>query len=159
MFGQKRVILPYLLLLKNELNGDDAKNLIANGCVAVSEGANIPSTPEAIEVFKKAKSLCSGKSSQCGGGVATSGLEMTQNSIEWTLVKRSGQKIKRYYERYSRKLREIWKQKPMAMSTMKGSQYRWIMKVAKAMMAQVLSKKLFIFVFDVALFIGLHQYQ
>ena len=58
---------------QNELNGDDAKNLIANGCVAVSEGANMPSTPEAIEVFQKAKILYAPGKAANAGGVATSG--------------------------------------------------------------------------------------
>lgn len=71
---------------QNELSGDDAKKLVANGCICVSEGANMPSTPEAIEVFHKAKVLFSPGKASNAGGVATSGLEMSQNSMKlnWT---------------------------------------------------------------------------
>jgi glutamate dehydrogenase (NADP+) len=67
---------------QNELNGDDAKALVANGCICVGEGANMPSTPEAIEVFHKAKILFSPGKASNAGGVATSGLEMSQNSMK-----------------------------------------------------------------------------
>ncbi|MFN8775307.1 MAG: NADP-specific glutamate dehydrogenase [Flavobacteriales bacterium] len=66
---------------QNELNGDDAKVLVSNGCVAVAEGANMPSTPEAIEVFLHNKVLFSPGKASNAGGVATSGLEMSQNSL------------------------------------------------------------------------------
>lgn len=71
---------------QNELNGDEAKTLVDNGCICVSEGANMPSTPEAIEVFQKAKILFSPGKASNAGGVATSGLEMSQNSLRlsWT---------------------------------------------------------------------------
>lgn len=66
---------------QNELNGEDAKTLIANGVICVSEGANMPSTPEAIERFLQAKILFSPGKASNAGGVATSGLEMSQNSL------------------------------------------------------------------------------
>jgi glutamate dehydrogenase (NADP+) len=66
---------------QNELNGDDAKVLVANGCNCVAEGANMPSTPEAIEVFLEKKILFSPGKASNAGGVATSGLEMSQNSL------------------------------------------------------------------------------
>lgn len=71
---------------QNELNGDEAKTLIDNGCMCVAEGANMPSTPEAIEVFDEAKILFSPGKASNAGGVATSGLEMSQNSLRmsWT---------------------------------------------------------------------------
>ncbi len=71
---------------QNELNEDEAKTLIANGCICVSEGANMPSTPEAIEAFLKAKILFAPGKASNAGGVATSGLEMSQNSLRlsWT---------------------------------------------------------------------------
>lgn len=71
---------------QNELDGDDAAKLIANGCFCVTEGANMPSTPEAIEVFQSARILYSPGKASNAGGVATSGLEMTQNSMrqKWT---------------------------------------------------------------------------
>jgi glutamate dehydrogenase/leucine dehydrogenase len=71
---------------QNELNGDDAKTLLANGCKCVSEGANMPSTAEAVEAFLKAKILYAPGKASNAGGVATSGLEMSQNSqrLAWT---------------------------------------------------------------------------
>ena len=71
---------------QNELNGEEAKMLIDNGCMCVSEGANMPSTPEAIEAFHNAKILFAPGKASNAGGVATSGLEMSQNSlrINWT---------------------------------------------------------------------------
>jgi glutamate dehydrogenase (NADP+) len=66
---------------QNELNGDEAKALVANGVIAVAEGANMPSTPEAIEVFDHARVMFSPGKASNAGGVATSGLEMSQNSL------------------------------------------------------------------------------
>jgi len=71
---------------QNEINGKDAQNLIKNGVYVVSEGANMPSTPEAVEVFVKEKILFGPGKAANAGGVATSGLEMSQNSqrLSWT---------------------------------------------------------------------------
>lgn len=71
---------------QNELDLDGAKALIANGCIAVAEGANMPSTPEAVEAFKAAGVLFGPAKAANAGGVATSGLEMSQNSMRmsWT---------------------------------------------------------------------------
>jgi glutamate dehydrogenase (NADP+) len=71
---------------QNELNGDEAKALLANGVICVAEGANMPSTPEAIEAFQKAGILFAPGKASNAGGVATSGLEMSQNSLRlsWT---------------------------------------------------------------------------
>ena len=69
---------------QNELNGDEARTLVANGCVAVSEGANMPSTPDAIRIFQQHKLLFAPGKAANAGGVATSGLEMTQNSMRIT---------------------------------------------------------------------------
>jgi glutamate dehydrogenase (NADP+) len=67
---------------QNELNGEDAENLLKNGCMCVSEGANMPCTPEAIELFHKNKILFAPGKAANAGGVATSGLEMSQNSLK-----------------------------------------------------------------------------
>jgi len=67
---------------QNELDGKDAEMLVKNGCICVGEGANMPSTPEAIAVFHKNKILFSPGKASNAGGVATSGLEMTQNSMK-----------------------------------------------------------------------------
>jgi glutamate dehydrogenase (NADP+) len=66
---------------QNELQAADAMNLISNGCMVVAEGANMPSTPEAIEAFQAAKVLFAPGKASNAGGVATSGLEMSQNSL------------------------------------------------------------------------------
>jgi len=66
---------------QNEVDGNDAKTLVKNGCFVVSEGANMPSTPEAVEVFQKARILFAPGKAANAGGVATSGLEMSQNSM------------------------------------------------------------------------------
>ncbi len=71
---------------QNEIDGDDAKTLLKNGCRVVAEGANMPSTPEAVEQFLAAKILYGPGKAANAGGVATSGLEMAQNSmrVSWT---------------------------------------------------------------------------
>jgi glutamate dehydrogenase (NADP+) len=71
---------------QNELDGKEAKLLVKNGCICVAEGANMPSTPEAIEVFLSNKILFAPGKASNAGGVATSGLEMSQNSLRlsWT---------------------------------------------------------------------------
>ena len=71
---------------QNEINESDAKALVKNGCIAVGEGANMPTTPEGVEVFQKAKILYAPGKASNAGGVATSGLEMSQNSmrLSWT---------------------------------------------------------------------------
>jgi len=71
---------------QNEINEEDAKTLISNGCIAVTEGANMPSTPEAVDVYITSKILFGPGKASNAGGVATSGLEMSQNSLRlsWT---------------------------------------------------------------------------
>jgi glutamate dehydrogenase (NADP+) len=84
-WGEKcQIALP--CATQNELNGDDAKMLVKNGVMAVAEGANMPSTPEAIEVFLENEILFAPGKASNAGGVATSGLEMSQNSLRlsWT---------------------------------------------------------------------------
>jgi glutamate dehydrogenase (NADP+) len=71
---------------QNEIDENDAKALVKNGCIAIGEGANMPSIPAAVEVFQKAKILYAPGKASNAGGVATSGLEMSQNSmrLSWT---------------------------------------------------------------------------
>ena len=90
MEGQRVWSIPCDIALpcatQNELDGEDAKTLVANGCKAVAEGANMPSTPEAIEVFQGSGILYAPGKASNAGGVATSALEMSQNSqrLSWT---------------------------------------------------------------------------
>jgi glutamate dehydrogenase (NADP+) len=69
---------------QNEINGKDAANLVKNGCYVVSEGANMPTTPEGINVFVDEKILYGPGKAANAGGVAVSGLEMTQNSLRYS---------------------------------------------------------------------------
>lgn len=66
---------------QNEISGEDARALVKNGCIAIGEGANMPTTPEGISVFQQARILYAPGKAANAGGVATSGLEMTQNSM------------------------------------------------------------------------------
>lgn len=122
---------------QNELTGDDAEILVKNGCFAVSEGANMPSTPEAIEVFLKNKILYAPGKAANAGGVSVSGLEMTQNSIKLSWSR----------EEVDQKLNDIMKSIHDAcvkygteadgyVNYVKGANIAGFMKVAKAMMAQ-----------------------
>lgn len=69
---------------QNELDGDNAQTLVDHGCMCVVEGANMPSTPEAIRIFQQHKLLYAPGKAANAGGVATSGLEMCQNSMRLT---------------------------------------------------------------------------
>ncbi|MHB8839375.1 MAG: NADP-specific glutamate dehydrogenase, partial [Gemmatimonadaceae bacterium] len=68
---------------QNELDGNDAAELVKNGCIAVVEGANMPSTPEAVEAFQKGGVMFAPGKAANAGGVAVSGLEMSQNSMRY----------------------------------------------------------------------------
>lgn len=122
---------------QNELNGDDAEALVKNGCIAVSEGANMPSTPEAIEVFQKNKILYAPGKAANAGGVATSGLEMTQNSmrLSWTREE-VDQKLQRIMNDIHEACVQYGTEADGYVNYVKGANIAGFMKVAKAMMAQ-----------------------
>ncbi len=69
---------------QNEISGKNAEAMVKNGCVCVSEGANMPSTPEAVDIFQEYKILYGPGKAANAGGVATSGLEMSQNSMRFS---------------------------------------------------------------------------
>ncbi len=122
---------------QNELNEDDARALIANGCIAVSEGANMPSTPGAIEVFQQAKILYAPGKAANAGGVATSGLEMTQNSIRLNWSREEvDQKLKSIMKDIHEQCVKYGKQPDGYINYVNGANIAGFMKVAKAMMAQ-----------------------
>ena len=79
---EQKVDIALPCAIQNELNEEDAKKLVANGCICISEGANMPCTPEAIEVIQDNKLLYGPGKAANAGGVATSGLEMSQNSMK-----------------------------------------------------------------------------
>jgi glutamate dehydrogenase (NADP+) len=122
---------------QNELNEDDAKKLVENGCTCVCEAANMPCTPEAIEIFLEHKILYAPGKAANAGGVATSGLEMSQNSMKLNWPK----------EEVDRRLHEIMKNIHNAcvssgkeqngyVNYMKGANIAGFMKVANAMLDQ-----------------------
>ena len=122
---------------QNEINGDDAKKLIANGVMAVSEGANMPSTPEAIKVFQEAKILYAPGKAANAGGVSVSGLEMTQNAqkLSWSSEEVDA-KLKSIMQNIHEQCVKYGKQADGYTNYVKGANVAGFMKVAKAMMAQ-----------------------
>lgn len=122
---------------QNELNGDDAKMLVANGCIAVSEGANMPSTPEAVEVFIHNKILYGPGKAANAGGVSVSGLEMTQNSIKLSWTKEEvDEKLKQIMFDIHQSCLKYGTESDGFVNYVKGANIAGFMKVAKAMMAQ-----------------------
>ncbi len=122
---------------QNELNGEDAKQLIDNGCMCVSEGANMPSTPEAIHEFQKGKILFAPGKASNAGGVATSGLEMSQNSlrISWTREEVDS-RLKDIMEDIHDSCLEYGKNDDGSIDYIKGANIAGFVKVADAMLAQ-----------------------
>lgn len=122
---------------QNELTGDDAETLIKNGCIAVSEGANMPSTPEAVEVFLKNKILYAPGKAANAGGVSTSGLEMTQNSmrLSWTREE-VDEKLQRIMSDIHEACVKYGTEADGYVNYVKGANIAGFMKVAKAMISQ-----------------------
>lgn len=122
---------------QNELNGDHARQLIANGVMAVSEGANMPSTPEAIEVFQDAKILYAPGKAANAGGVSVSGLEMSQNSLRYNWSSEEvDNKLKSIMKNIHEACVKYGTQPDGYVNYVKGANVAGFMKVAKAMMAQ-----------------------
>ena len=121
---------------QNELNEKDAKTLISNGCICVSEGANMPCNPDAIKIFKSNKILYAPGKASNAGGVAVSGLEMAQNSLRYSWSR----------EEVDAKLKEIMNEIHSSCLTHgqekdwvnyeKGANIAGFIKVADAMLAQ-----------------------
>ena len=122
---------------QNELNGDEARTLVANGCVAVSEGANMPTTPEAIQVFLENKLLYVPGKAANAGGVATSGLEMCQNAqkISWTREE-VDQKLKEIMQSIHAQCVKYGTQPDGYVNYVKGANVAGFIKVARAIMDQ-----------------------
>ena len=122
---------------QNELNGEEAKQLIDNGCMCVSEGANMPSTPEAIHEFQKGEILFAPGKASNAGGVATSGLEMSQNSlrISWTREEVDS-RLKDIMEDIHDSCVEYGKNDDGSIDYIKGANIAGFVKVADAMLAQ-----------------------
>ena len=122
---------------QNELHKDDAKTLLNNGCICVSEGANMPSTIEAVHTFQKAKILYAPGKASNAGGVATSGLEMSQNSlrINWTRAE-VDEKLKEIMSNIHDSCIEYGKGEDGYIDYVKGANIAGFVKVADAMLAQ-----------------------
>lgn len=122
---------------QNEINGDEAKMLIDNGCMAVAEGANMPCTPEAVTAFHNAKLLFAPGKASNAGGVATSGLEMSQNSLRlnWTREEVDG-KLKEIMNDIHEACIKHGKEADGHIDYVKGANIAGFVKVAEAMLAQ-----------------------
>ncbi|MCF8321651.1 MAG: NADP-specific glutamate dehydrogenase [Flavobacterium sp.] len=122
---------------QNELNQEEASLLVANGCMCVTEGANMPTTPEAILVFQKAKLLFSPGKASNAGGVATSGLEMSQNSLRlsWT-AQEVDTKLKEIMLNIHASCMKHGKDTSGYVDYVKGANIAGFVKVADAMLAQ-----------------------
>ncbi len=122
---------------QNELNGEQADALLKNGCICVVEGANMPTTPEAIAKFQAAKILYSPGKASNAGGVATSGLEMTQNSIRLGWSKEEvDAKLKDIMANIHARCVEYGTESDGYINYVKGANIAGFMKVADAMLAQ-----------------------
>lgn len=122
---------------QNELNGDDARQLIANGCLCVGEISNMGCTPEAIDAFIEAKMLYAPGKAVNAGGVATSGLEMSQNAmhLSWTATE-VDEKLHLIMHNIHEQCVKYGTQLDGYVNYVKGANIAGFMKVAKAMMAQ-----------------------
>ncbi|WP_299676100.1 NADP-specific glutamate dehydrogenase [uncultured Tenacibaculum sp.] len=122
---------------QNELNGEEAQTLVDNGCICVSEGANMPSTPEAIAVFHKEKVLFAPGKASNAGGVATSGLEMSQNSLRLSWTREEvDEKLKDIMENIHKACVEYGTDESGYVDYVKGANIAGFVKVADAMLAQ-----------------------
>lgn len=122
---------------QNELHEEDAKTLVKNGCILVGEGANMPCTIEAVEVFQKAKIFYSPGKASNAGGVATSGLEMSQNSMRysWT-AEEVDEKLKQIMSGIHEACVTYGTNEDGYVDYVKGANIAGFVKVADAMIAQ-----------------------
>jgi glutamate dehydrogenase (NADP+) len=121
---------------QNEIDGSDAKALVGNGCICVCEGANMPSTPEAVRVFSHAKILFGPGKAANAGGVAVSGLEMTQNS---GCMRRSREEVDRQLQRIMHSIHEncvLYGKDGTTTDYVQGANIAGFIKVADAMLQQ-----------------------
>jgi glutamate dehydrogenase (NADP+) len=122
---------------QNEVDEDDAKTLVVNGCRVISEGANMPSTPEAIHVFQSNKVLYAPGKAANAGGVATSGLEMTQNSMRLTWTREEVDvRLHRIMKDIHETCVRFGKESDGYVNYVKGANIGGFLKVANAMLAQ-----------------------
>ncbi|WP_040246906.1 NADP-specific glutamate dehydrogenase [Psychroserpens mesophilus] len=122
---------------QNELNGEEAKALINNNVIVVAEGANMPTTPEAIEAFQNAKVLFSPGKASNAGGVATSGLEMSQNSLRMNWTREEvDEKLHKIMDDIHQSCVTYGTRQDGYVDYVKGANVAGFVKVADAMLAQ-----------------------
>lgn len=122
---------------QNEINGDEAKALIENGCFLVSEGANMPSTPEAIDVYLEKRILFGPGKAANAGGVAVSGLEMSQNSMRYGWSREEvDNKLHSIMVNIHQNCLKYGKQEDGFVNYVNGANIGGFVKVADAMLAQ-----------------------
>ncbi len=122
---------------QNELEEEDAKTLVKNGCMCVGEGANMPCTPEAVQVFHENKILFSPGKASNAGGVATSGLEMSQNSLRYSWTSEEvDKKLHEIMNDIHEKCVQYGKDENGYVDYVKGANIAGFVKVADAMLAQ-----------------------
>ena len=122
---------------QNELNGEEAKQLLANGCICVAEGANMPSTPEAVTAFLNAKILFAPGKASNAGGVATSGLEMSQNSLRLSWTREEvDERLKSIMAAIHNSCLTFGTEENGYVDYVKGANIAGFVKVADAMLAQ-----------------------
>lgn len=122
---------------QNELDGDAAQALVDNGCICVSEGANMPSTPEAIHAFQSNSILFAPGKASNAGGVATSGLEMSQNSLRLSWTREEvDQRLKQIMSDIHDSCVQYGKNDDGTIDYVKGANIAGFVKVADAMLAQ-----------------------
>tara|TARA_Y100000815_G_scaffold151058_1_gene137150 strand:- start:6091 stop:7410 length:1320 start_codon:yes stop_codon:yes gene_type:complete len=122
---------------QNEVNGEEAEMLIKNGCICVAEGANMPCTPEAVIAFQKAKLLFAPGKASNAGGVATSGLEMSQNSLRLSWTREEvDEKLKSIMANIHHACLTFGTEEDGYIDYVKGANIAGFVKVADAMLAQ-----------------------
>lgn len=122
---------------ENELNEEDAKTLVKNGCICVAEGANMPSTPKAIKIFQNSRILFAPGKASNAGGVATSGLEMSQNSLRYSWnAEKVDRKLLEIMKDIHDKCVEYGSDGKGDVDYVKGANIAGFVKVADAMLAQ-----------------------
>lgn len=122
---------------QNELHKEDAEKLVGNGCICVGEGANMPCTPEAVTVFQEAKILFSPGKASNAGGVATSGLEMSQNSMRYSWTSEEvDKKLHGIMKNIHDRCVEFGTDESGYVDYVKGANIAGFVKVADAMLAQ-----------------------
>ncbi len=134
---EQKVDMAFPCATQNELNETDAKNLVDNGVICVSEGANMPCTPEAIAIFQKAKILYAPGKASNAGGVAVSGLEMSQNSLRFSWTREEvDEKLKRIMSDIHLSCMKYGKINDDYIDYVKGANIAGFVKIAEAMLAQ-----------------------